>query len=137
MDSPKVILIGNSASGKTTTCYKLNGVPVKYIDPARPLDRQSLNGVIVPTIGVEVHPHRAPSGTTYNLWDKAGKEKLGRRGDGHYIGAKIALIFHGGEEYRTPQQWEGDVRRVAPNAQVYHIGGSFEEKRAKVCEILA
>ena len=56
--------------------------------------------------------------------------------DGYYLQANIAFVFHGGEDNKSPEQWENDVRSVAPNAQIHHIEGPFEEKYAKVCEIL-
>jgi hypothetical protein len=123
MDTPKVILVGNAFSGKTTACYKLLG--------------NSTNANIPSTLGVGIYTYKAPSGNRYNLWDCAGKKKLGGFRDAYYLQANIACIFHGGEEYRSPQQWEEEVKRVAPNAQIFHIDGTFDEKYARIREILA
>lgn len=95
-----------------------------------------LNSRPTPTLGVEVHPYRT-DGKVFNLWDCAGKEKLGGLRDGYYINANIALIFHGGEEFITPEEWEINVKRVmGENACVHHIEGTLEEKEKRVREIL-
>ena len=96
----------------------------------------SLKHVFTPTIGVEVHPYRTEN-KVFNLWDCAGKEKFGGLRDGYYIQADVALIFHGGEQWITPEEWEVNVRRVlGNNAQVHHICGTLEEKEKRVRELL-
>jgi hypothetical protein len=57
--------------------------------------------------------------------------------DGYYLQANIALIFHGGENFQKPQEWENIVLKTIPNALVSHIVGNLEEKYAKVLEILS
>ena len=122
MTSTKVTFLGNSSSGKTTVCYKLLGA-------------FSAANVISPTLGVEVHSYRS-NGKCYNIWDTAGKKSYEGLRDGYYLQTKIAFIFHGGEANRTPEQWENDLRNVSPDAQIYHIEGTLEEKYVKVGEIL-
>jgi GTP-binding nuclear protein Ran len=120
----KVVLVGNSSSGKTLTCLKLlNSLPPAGV-------------TIKPTLGAEVHVYCVSNINCYNLWDCAGKEQYEGLRDGYYIQSNIALIFHGGEIRMNPEEWEREVKRAAPNAQIHHIKGNLEEKYEKVCEIL-
>lgn len=132
----KVILVGNSASGKTTTCYKVIGYPLDYFFDYTNLVKERFDRKITTTMGVEIEPFRPLSGGKYNIWDCAGKEKLRGLGDRYYVEAKIALIFHGGENYRTPEQWIQEVRSVVPNVQIYHITGTWEQKYHQMRQIL-
>jgi GTPase SAR1 family protein len=123
MNTKKVVLVGNSSSGKTLTCYKLrhHSLPSKNLPV---------------TLGVEVHPFTTHN-YIYKLWDCAGKQEFGGLRDGYYLQGNIALIFHGGDNYLEPEQWEKIVLQTIPNALVYHIVGNLEEKYAKVLEILS
>ena len=120
MSQQKVILVGNSSSGKTSICRQLMGQPSKKDQP--------------PTLGVEVHFYYTPM-CTYSLWDCGGQHR--GLGSGYYHGATMAFVFHGGPHYQTPQAWEQEVKMVAPNVQVYHVYGSLEEKLSIIRKILA
>jgi len=45
-------------------------------------------------------------------------------------------LFHWGENYKIPQQWNNDIKRVAPEAVIHHIEGTFEDKYLRVKQIL-
>lgn len=125
MDAQKVVFVGNSSSGKTTACRELMGKPIMA------------GQRIASTMGVEVHPYTSPKGNKYKIWDLGGKHQFRGLGNGYYHGAIMAFVFHGGESYFTPQQWEQDIKSVAPNIQIVHISGSFEQKQSLVRSIFA
>ena len=116
--SPKVVFVGNARSGKTTTIRSLftNKATSKYVS----------------TIGLELHVWGR-----YKIWDCAGKPDYLGLGSGYYYEANIVIVFNGGEAFREPETWESEVRKIAPNAQVFHISGSVKEKLQRVKEILA
>src|SRR5580692_9883213 len=125
-ESNKVIFVGNASSGKTTICRKLLGCnnEKKYI----------------PTMGVEVHPYMVElaggmHGNIYKIWDCAGNPKFGGLRSGYYIGTSVAFIFHGGKSFLTPEEWENDVKSVAPHAIIFHIKGTLQEKYDQVKEL--
>ena len=121
-NSQKVIFVGNSSSGKTSICRLLSG-------------KKTLKKSI-PTMGVEVHVHTTPL-TTYKLWDCGGLPQFRGLGNGYYHGATMVFVVHGGPHYQSPQQWEQEVKMVAPNVQVYHVYGTLGEKYSKVNALLA
>ena len=125
MSSTKVIVIGNSGSGKTPVMKALRGTI-------------NWEHVHAPTMGVEVHPIRNEASThIYKMWDCAGKPQFGGLQDGYYLGATMALIFHGGEDHWTSEQWETHVINKVPGIRVHHITGSLQDKHSQVLDILA
>ena len=121
-DLQKVVLVGNSQSGKTTVCYNLNKLDYD---------------IIPPTMGVFVHFYTSPNGTKYAIWDCAGQKKWEGLGKGYYFGADIVIIFDGGKKYKTKQQREDEAREVSPKAKIYYAKGSLDKKEDKVRKILA
>lgn len=69
-NSMKVVLIGDTASGKTEFVRRAIG-----LDPSNRY---------ISTVGVEVHSvmHR---GARYEFWDVAGQERLGSMREGYYV----------------------------------------------------
>lgn len=124
MASPqKVVLVGNSQSGKTTVCYNLMGLDYD---------------IVPPTAGVFVHIYTSPNGNGYMIWDCAGSKLLeGLGAKGYCLGADIVIIFDGGKKYKTKQQREAEVRKTAPKAKIYYAKGSLDKKEDKVRKILA
>lgn len=132
----KVILAGNSGSGKTTVCRRLMGMPLNYASHPNDPVEYFVNDKIAPTLGVEVHPYHALGGRTYNLWDTAGNpQRIGLAG-GYYVGGTMALIFDGGEFYKSIQEWTDDIKRVLPHAPIYVVEGTLEQKFAAVNNLL-
>lgn len=122
----KVIFVGNASSGKTTTCRKILGDKMKR--------------KYIPTMGVEVHPYMVKSagglyGNKYHIWDCAGNPQFGGLRSGYYGGTSMAFIFHGGKTFLTPEEWENEVKSVVPNAQIYHIVGTPQEKYEQVKQL--
>lgn len=124
MQSKKIILVGNSKSCKTSVCRLILNVN----PPA---------GTTTPTVGVTVIPFSTVNENVCTIWDTAGDPKLAVLGDAFYMSADVCLIFEGGEEYRTPEQWEIIVRNVSPDIEFYHIQGTRLEKREQMLSVLA
>lgn len=126
--SSKVVFVGNSASGKSTirACF-VGDIFASFSATKEPS---------FPSLGVYVANYIAPSGNNYQLWDGAGKEKLMGPRDSYYYKADIVCVFHGGEQYKTPEQWEIEIKQYAPNARIHHIKGGLYDKRALVRQIL-
>jgi GTP-binding nuclear protein Ran len=110
----KVVLLGNTNSGKTVTCRKF--LP-------------NSTSTIKPTIGAELYVIGK-----YQIWDTAGRCNFGGLRDAYYIQADIALLFEGGEEPYT--NWEVDMRRVSPNVAIYRLSGSLDSKYTQMTHIL-
>lgn len=111
LTSRKVVLIGNSGSGKTKALKEIKG-------------ESTTNYIHTPTLGVQVRPVK--SGTTvYNIWDTAGDRRFRGLGDGHYINADMFIVCTGGNANspgaKTPAQWTTYARNVCPNATFYYI----------------
>lgn len=52
----KVVIFGNSGTGKSTTLANFIGLPLP----------------VGPTMGVSIHPYFSPAGNAYNLWEVGG-----------------------------------------------------------------
>ena len=74
---PKIIVVGDSGTGKTSLVHACLGERFRELIPS--------------TIGVEVN-HCMFAGDEVKVWDCAGKEELGGLRDGYYIGATGAVI---------------------------------------------
>lgn len=107
----KVVLLGNSQSGKTKALKELLGT-------------STANNVYKPTLGVAPHTARI-GGKQYSIWDTAGQDRYGGLRDGYYVQADIVVIFTGGNPnlstHKTPVQWGIDAKRVSPNASFWQI----------------
>lgn len=106
MVGDKVVLLGESKTGKTAWVHWIQNNKVKYR----------------PTMGVETHKIKH-KGKVMNIWDTAGKEDYRGLGDGYYIGAEVGVIFIDCTakklNYKIAQEtWYRDFRRVAPDAQI-------------------
>ena len=129
MNQEKICFIGGSCSGKSWIVSQLRNVPYGNnewlnVDPS----------VGLRTLGVEVHPVRLGN-YIYKVWDCAG-ERFGGVREGYYTEARKIFIFHGGEENKTPDEWEVLAKKGAPNAIIVHVTGTFEEKKQQVCASL-
>lgn len=107
----KVVFIGDGATGKTSVTTRLM------------TDKRFPTFKCVPTLGVEVHAIELPNTNVVNVWDCGGVEKYRGLGDGYYICADAAVIFH------TPNdttKWKRDFRRVCEKP-VIHVGARADE----------
>ena len=104
----KIVLIGDTNTGKTTFLNKLVGN----------------NKNAVQTLGVDVTPfdlHFNNDKIRINFWDCAGDQKFRGLGDGYYIGANGAIIFtDNGGLFR---QFEKDLNKIDPNTPKLFING--------------
>jgi GTPase SAR1 family protein len=74
----KVVLVGDSGSGKTNYCRQLMGLP--------------LANKHFKTIGAEVHSVNI-NGKEYSIWDTAGDPNHAGLDDGYYLGADAFIIM--------------------------------------------
>lgn len=122
MQSPrKLVLIGNSGSGKTSLCGLLKGYSV---------------GTLPKTIGCDVIPYLRNE-VVYSIWDTAGDPSLMVMGPIYYMAADCIAVVHGGQGYKTPEQWEELARKTVPTAVIWHLDApTLEEKQTQLLTLL-
>jgi len=108
----KVVFIGDTCTGKSSLVHMF-GNPTEHSTLGVPT--LGLPTLGVPTLGVEVFPVFE---NKINVWDCAGYEKNLGLGDGYYIQADMAIIFHTTHDSRN---WERDFRRVCENEPILHV----------------
>jgi len=118
----KIVFIGDGATGKTCVARRL-------------LDDEWRFSAFksVPTLGVEVHSVELPNSNVVNVWDCAGVEKNRGLGDGYYIQAKAAVIFHTPNDVRD---WVRDFRRACMKKPIVHVGARADELTNEEREVL-
>lgn len=114
----KVVLTGNSRAGKTSIIHGLLNIADK----------------IEPTVGCEIHSYTSKDGSKYDLWDCAGREDYRGLADGYYIWADIIIIVEGGED--SVREHYTEVIRVSPDSKIHYLKGNYNQKLAKLKEIL-
>lgn len=108
MDSYKVVFVGNANVGKSHMVRKL-------LNAAYP------NPKYIATLGVEVNSV-IHNNVRFNIWDVAGHEKYLGLEEGYYTHGDVFFIFHGNENgYRTPEQWEEEIRSRIDDPVIYHV----------------
>ena len=105
MSDFKIVFIGDGGVGKTILCKNLLGM---NFEPR-----------YVPTLGAEVHPVEH-SDSVFTIWDCAGQERYGGLGDGYYICADFAVVFHN-PQGKDMNNWRRDFSRVVPGKQYIHV----------------
>ena len=131
MNSIKVIFVGNSKSGKTTIVEALNQT---INNQWLPID-VNLIPISTTTLGVDVAIFNSQTGLNYKIWDCAGDIRYGGLREGYYIGATIACIFGGGIDGKSNQQWVQQIRNTIPNATIYNINGTIDQKYHQLLNI--
>lgn len=125
MPTFKIVLVGEGASGKTTTT--LRALTGEY------------RGVWIATMGVEVNPmllrlKSTATGQVYNvclnIWDTAGMEKFGGLRDGYFIQADAAIVFARANQApsRRDEQivrWSREVANVVGNQVPIYVAFSI------------
>jgi len=103
MEKPiKVLFVGEAKSGKTRACRKIVGSTFGSMTP------------YIPTVGAEVYKYTNNHGTTFDIWDCAGKDENSGLRDGYFVDAEICVVFG----YKQ-KEWVRDVQRVSEDVIVY------------------
>lgn len=124
----KTIFIGGPKTGKSFVAKTLTSRGA----PNDRLRRQ--------TIGVDVNFFsRQTDGKviTYNIFEIAGSEKCSEDCCTYYQGGQIVIVFEGGDDVCTPDEWEDHAKKSIPKAKYYRVSGTLEEKRDQVLKILS
>lgn len=121
-ENKKVVLLGNSGSGKSNTLGILVG------------DMSLCTGE--KTVGVNVRTYTSDSGCQFDIWDCAGYSSNRGLDDGYYISADIAIIFGGGEKYITTERWKKALLRVVPEAKIFVLNKAKATRVKKILEKL-
>ena len=96
MDTKKVVLLGNSKSGKSYIMKKiLQEQCMSDNDWIQDVTGRPRLNYHQPTLGVEVYPFNSKK-NIYNIWDCGGRY----RNEDYCIGSDIAIIFKGGDTYK-------------------------------------
>jgi small GTP-binding protein len=103
MKNFKIILVGDSQSGKTSLITKLRTglTPNTYI----------------PTLGVEVHPFLHKN-MRLNIWDCAGQERFGILRNSYFLQADLCIILYKNE---TNPIWEMNFKKINPDKPILFI----------------
>jgi small GTP-binding protein len=101
MSVPKIVLIGDSAIGKTKLVYKARNYP-----------REHEFTKYVPTIGQDAHRVDI-DGRPFTVWDCAGQEKFSGLREGYYIGADAAIVM--AYDVESASKWVRRFRSIDGN----------------------
>lgn len=120
----KVVFIGNGNTGKTQVC--------------KALLKSKFDTRYVPTLGVEVHQCKVGD-QVLNVWDCAGQDRNVGLGDGYYIEADVAVVFHTTSPCENPDKerlakhwlrdhryWARDFKRVNGDKPIVHVFGKSD-----------
>lgn len=114
--SYKVVLIGDSNTGKTTFAkWHRTGL---------------FERIHVASLGVEIHPITYKNHTII-VWDTAGNPRFMGLADGYYIQADAAVAFYdvtNEESYNNVAKHVKAFKRVAPNAPVVIVANKCDLK---------
>jgi len=124
MPTFKLLLIGDGGTGKTTFVKRhvTGEFEKKYIA----------------THGVEVHPlvfHTSLGPIKFNVWDKAGQEKLGGLRDAYYIQGHAGIIMFDVTSrmtYKNVPNWHRDLVRICENVPIVLCGNKVDIQDRKV-----
>jgi GTP-binding nuclear protein Ran len=124
MNRFKVVLVGDSCTGKTTFLdrHLTGNFTTKY----------------TPTIGVNVHPlifNTNYGPIVFDCWDTAGQEKFGGIKDAYYLNAKGCIVFFdvtARVTYNNVAQWHRDVTAVVGNIPTILCGNKVDVGDRKV-----
>jgi GTPase SAR1 family protein len=97
----KIVLIGNTKTGKTSWVRMMQGFNVPNVH--------------IPTLGVDVHPIDV-GGHVVDIWDTAGDNKFGGLREGYYIGADACIVF-GPENQRD--YWINQFKNTVGNKPIF------------------
>lgn len=119
MKTFKIVVIGESASGKTTYLTRL--LTGEFLTTHQP------------TLGVQVDPYRINTTrgrACMNFWDCAGADQYASLGPGYYHGADGALImFDLNQPNPIPSinYWIHRFRQVCPQAPIVVVGTKYDQ----------
>lgn len=106
IDFQKIVLVGNTNTGKTSFVRKLltNKYPNNHI----------------PTMGYEILPIILPN-SSYLIFDTSGKDSLGGLRDGYYIDTDFILIFLTAKTLNSFNKWYNSTYNICKDNAKYRI----------------
>jgi len=112
--SYKIVLIGDTNTGKTTYANAIRGVP-----------RQRTT----PTMGANIN-EMVNNGVSYWLWDCAGDDRFAGLADGYYLQANGAIIFATSEQ--NAADWLMKLRRVCETIPFVVVDPAMDSDEGEV-----
>lgn len=112
MNELKVVLIGDTCSGKTTFVSRIfeNKFETRFN----------------PTLGVEIYPLRYKR-AILTLWDTAGDDRYVGLKEGYYLNTDVFLVFCNSKTVENVKKWIKLARKTVPEAKIIVI---YNKKRS-------